>query len=353
MDSWGKQVLPTKLDSSLGFAPSVYGSTDNFGFGSFGVPAVETCRALEPTPVYITKNSSFVSASSHLDLLRDLSAVFMKVPNVDHDLKGRKNKIKGILRCTSNLNSCPFVVKVFTHSQSEILVEFQNRGGCVVAFGNFYRYVLTELSQMCTTHVLRRASCQTPLESPMRNLAALPLPPELEDPAETEEKKRASMLALCQKLSEDASGNMVDMQREALRTLAKIITECDAMGGCPEGRKLFLSVLTNALLSQDGVVVEHACVILVKLCTTVAAREDVCTQLLSSLCSVLDSPGSLDNRASKRYVAEAFSLLSSQPQHARKLKEDQYHNTLKKYAVYHDCLLQQSIATTLQHIEAS
>jgi len=379
LDSWSRPSLPTKtltktLDSdfsSPGFAS--FGSS--FGFG-VDLPS-STRAALRPVPAFYAKNSSFVATSSPHDLLLALEGILERADDVDHVSSETKYKIKGIIRV--NLESCPFVVKLYDNGQHngqmETLVELQNRGGCVVAFSTFYRLTLTQLSELSPTYFVRRASSpQGTTDSvssnaaPARRLDVLPPPPDSEEDEEEfktgcefAEDYESCMVGLVMRLCEEVESKFVDVQREAWRSLANITSE-----SCVSRQKLdFLSpvvqhvleALSIALRSPDEVVLNYACTLLVNVCTVCSAhREGICNDMLSLLFDVLDSPGSLSNRNCKRRVAEAFELLSGQTDSLQKLKElsTSRMNTLRKYSSgkYHDRHLRENIATTLQRVEA-
>lgn len=162
------------------------------------------------------------------------------------------------------------------------------------------------------------------------------------------------MKQLFNSLAEECKeGQCLDTQRQAMSVLAMMASYPDNLPVFFECR--VLEVLSFGLGSLDDEVVEHACALLVQLCADEDSkrRRDVVDALVVHMVSVLDSPRSLENRASKRLVGTAFCMLSS----TRGIFEGQINEerkkTLSKYAknYAHDLSLQASMAAAMKAIE--
>jgi len=352
-DSWSRP----ELISSKNLHPSLKpqdNKLDRFAFDDFedNLPS-STAAKLEPVPPFYSKQSAFISQSSPAVLLRDLDQLLKASEMCVHEFQEHKSKVKGIARI--NLDSCHFAIKVYDFGALQLLVEVQNRGGCVVAFSTFYRLILRELSSMSASHVTRRALDNSDSDA-FENVQSLkpcrlPVLSDEEDVCSAENE--TELLSLTSRMLEDAECGMLETQRQAMYTLASLMAEPSTSSvTLPHKRAGILGVLRAALRSSDEEVLEHACSLLVNVCTMCASsRTTICCEMLTNLFDVLDSPGSLENRSCKRRVAEALVLLSNEPHHAKRLKAN--HHTLQKYQGYDDLSLKRSIATTLQRVEAA
>lgn len=336
---------------------SDFGPTSTFGLEDISFGFSQAAKALKPCPEYFEKYTSFISHSPAATILQDLNSLLDNDSNCDHELIASKNKVRGLVRCEGGRAN--FVVKVFQFSPDEVLIEFHRRHGCAVVFNQLFRRSVEGLA----AHFVRNATSPAgSIESFVDCAPALsPLPLSLfgESPinsAAAEESVDTTHLpGLWQRLAQDATCEFLDVQREAVAALACIAGEHCTLP-CQEAVEVCVACLT----SQDEVVQENACKLLVSICARESLRNDIVKQCLSSLITVLDLPGSLENRATKRYIAQAFVVLTSRPEHAHLMKERmaatadaQHMATLRKYAQYHDSALQQNITTALNQIETA
>jgi len=364
-DSWNTGSGLEKPSFGKGFEKPTLGKQLDQGFEnhfkgmlSTTGAAQGTARPLKQASPYIAKHTSFISRSAPGVLLATICEVIGNFSDVDHTFIEAKNKIRGVAR-SGHSERATFVLKVFRHADDDLLVELQNRGGCVVAFNNFYHRLLAGLG---CNHFVRRVTSPAGItesldflscgRSDSPSLLSCPELPHLQtNPAE----QLCEMRSLLQKLADEAMSQYIDSQRQALSALAQLTSteenRCQLDVNC-------ISVLRKALSSPDDMVQENACRFLVNVCSQETLREVVVKQLTAELFGVLDAPGSLESRASKRHVAKSFSILSSKPCHANLLKEvfaecSHYNDTLNRYSEYNDVSLCEHITATLAQIEAA
>lgn len=347
------QQLSTKTTSWCNPLPFT-SSFESFSIDSTNFDiGVEAARPLKRVPEYFMKNSAFISYSAHEDVLKDLNAVLEANDDVDHEFCVQKNKLHGIIRsaCGGRVRFC---IKIYSMSESEIMIEFHRREGCAVLFNQLYRTSVSQIPQ----HFERRATSPDGMKeefvcNSMTQLPVLDLPP-LDDEVETEHD--AMMKDLCVRLCEEATSKYLDVQREAMRELVELTHGQDQEGSVRLGVDQAVALLQKALLSSDTIVQERACMLLVNVCVEGSARCDIVERLLKTLFEVLDSPGSLEKRCMKRCIAHSFAILSSCPKAVQMMKEHclkEKMATLKKYSQYNDNRLKEHITTALQQIEAA
>lgn len=257
--------------------------------------------------------------------------------------------MKGVVRSPSG-RSARFCVKVYqAEDVSERLVEFQRCEGCTMAFNQMYKACLEAVSE----HVVRKSCDTTGRADPCEGLCV--------DTEMTKIGLDAPSLKPCElsketvtNLFEQAGCDFADMQREALYALANCCsTQENQAVLAQQALEKQLELLTKTMDSEDDLVRENACLCLVNWCTEDVMRSQVAKNLLSSLFSVLELPGCLENRSSKRYVAQALQLVSQS--HAKDLlaseNSSQYIQTLERYKNYQsDPPLANYVTATLDQI---
>jgi hypothetical protein len=362
MDLWNNQQMPSLGAPGLSSkgtswdAPGLKSKQLDAGIGEFVMPslsteilAIEQPGPLKPTPAFFTRQTSFISTSSADKLLADVDAALTADTNVDHELKHAQNKVKGF--CRGGEGRAGFTVKVYDNGDNEILIEFHRVSGCCVTFNKFYKQSISCLEK----HFARRAispkgateKLSEVLPPPKPDFFSMPLPPLDPEGAEA----CLEMPNLVEGLCSDVVGDFVDLQQTALCALSTL--SASASEAVPP--KCLIPALKKGLGSSDGLGREYATSFLVNVCSQEQFRGPVLDELMSELFSVLDSPGSLENRASKRHVAKAFALLSSSPQHANSMKErmcPQFSQTLERFSGCADVPLRQHIQSTLAQISA-
>ena len=187
------------------------------------------------------------------------------------------------------------------------------------------------------------------LPAPRPDFFSMPLPPL--QPSEVGDAFSVDLPNLVDGLCNDVAGEFLDVQLTALSALSSLSSAVPCQNWSPETT---IPALKTGLLSRNGLGLEHATSFLVNMCSEEQFRGPVLDELLNELFLVLDSPGSLENRASKRHVAKAFSLLSSS--HANLMKErlsPQYSQTLERFSGCADVPLRQHIQSTLAQISAA
>jgi len=349
--SWDLPPKPSLLPSGKLDGPSLMPTND---FACMSLPSVDSSsfvvRPLKPTPEYYEKYSSFLSHSPPGELLASICALLDEAAGCDHEFVKAKNKVRGVARMDPS-GRARFVIKVYRHTDSELMVEFHRREGCVVTFNQFYQRTCSSLG----SHFVRRATAAATATEAVGFACAAALPalslPEVEKtPLESE----CDVQCLLEKLCEEAACDYVDSQRQALCALAHLTSAAE--NRCLLNGENSVATLRKVLVSNDEVVLENACRFLVNVCNEECCREPVVKQLLQELFTVLEAPGTLENCASKRHVAECFAILSSS--HANVMKGvfaecPHYADTLRRYTQYHDECLQKNITATLSQIEAA
>lgn len=336
-------LLPSKQLNTPFVLPSQGTTAGEPGFG-------QNVRPLKPTPEFYEKYSSFISRSPPGKLLAAICDTLSNASDCDHEFVKAKNKIRGVARMEPS-GRARFVIKVYTHGADSLLVEFHRREGCVVTFNRFYQRILSGLGE----HFCRRATSASNAKEEVSSVVSCPKPI-MTLPMEEGETISCDVKQVLEKLCDEASCEYLDSQRQALGALAHLTSAAENRSLLD--RNSSVAMLSKVLASNDEEVLENACRFLVNVCAEESCREHVVEHLLQELFSVLESPGALENWASKRHVAKAFAILTAEPDHANMMKKvfaesTHYVDTLRRYTQYHDQSLQQNIATALAQIEAA
>lgn len=242
-----------------------------------------------------------------------------------------------------------FAVKVYQRGD-ERLVEFSKREGCTVIFNRMYRAAIKHLE---TKHQLRKAAPTAGCRS-MPTVPALGSYPKDFAFANDGETTKAMEVETVNNLLGQARCPLKDVRREAWCALANMSS---SMACHHTLVKMVLDqqlpLLRDSLLSDDNVVREKTCLFLVNVCKREGVRSKVCEKIISSLFSVLELPGSLENRRSKRHAAKILQLVSES--HAKDLVASgncvRLMQTLERYKNYQsDPPLASSICATLDQV---
>jgi len=223
--------------------------------------ALSSGAELDEAPVYFERFSSFFSRHSATDVLLAISTV-LESQLIDFAFNSQRNKIRGV--CFVNNVSATFCVTVWRHSASgRLLVEFQRRSGCCVAFSAFYRHTVAQLHHIVDqgptvsghshTLVMRSSAITTPLPSPSIMVHGTGLGSVTLDAPTT-----SVLLSMC-----EAGADTLAAQ-EALRVLVSATTENDANRAFlarGEQSTRLLTVLNRVLRGQDS----HAALLAAKL----------------------------------------------------------------------------------------
>lgn len=294
--------------------------------------SVQTARSLKLVPSYYEKYTSFLTQSRVRDIFEFITRHYDTsrtckgdhVTEVDYETIPLKNKVtyipethtlmytlnelsfvqlKGVARGRGgSYGRAQFIITVFQAEEPRgRLVEFQRRSGCAVIFNAMYTEVLEKIALL---GILKDADWQTPTKSTHIGLSSIQglHKSEIEDQGETD--KELDMETF-QNLIDLAASSFVDIQQEALGALA-----C-ATGGRDKHSYItcddsFSDFLLRGIQSQDDIVCENACQLLVNICADERIRYAVSQKLLPSILKKLHSPTSLETMCIKRSLAQVL-----------------------------------------------
>jgi hypothetical protein len=280
---------------------------------------------LEHVPQFFAKYSSFFTSSPPSALLLHLDAIFLAMEGVDHVIIPPKCKIKGFANGIGS--RCAFKISLFWYRDDRLLCEFQRQSGCVILFNRFWRQTLKCLGD----HSLTFPQSVMPLEPGMD----CPTPPTegLSFDAETLNQLVAMV-----------GSDRVDVQREGSAALAAISQTNSLASALP----LLLPLLKKLLVDSDEEISRYACIFLANLSAFDECRVRVVSTLLTQMLLLLQEPGAMGKKDSKRHVARALFECSKSKSCGKELLSCV--SVLRRLEATQDSALQSSVSGTLRQL---
>lgn len=277
---------------------------------------------IQEEPAWVEPWSSFLSESLPQDLLQEVARILERNEHADHEVAEGQARISGLVAAADG-TCVKFQLRIYARKQGGLLAEVQRRRGCIVAFGAFYRSLVTMLGPDHVKCQLADADAAAAGEDAIAGnsssgacdqglgqwgVQTLDELPCFDLPPITTE----AVQGIC----DMASSSEQDVAGEGLRALAGVSQRHCNLHVLAEHAKPIMALLETRL-TKGGDCSRAASALLANLARSpdTGMKALLTSTLLGKILDTLDEPDTLDNKRVKRQVALALASLECSTHH--------------------------------------